>query len=659
MNLAVAPYFRIRSQSENAARELVGAGWNFQINCCNDDRCYGNFSITPEYTHSFKPYQIAESLFCCCDKPYTSCMQPTSGDSCAFSAESCCNSCNMSGGLCQTPCCDNLYRIRITGSQVEGRNSCDWLADYFGLPTDYKSCVSFEPRIENFLADLNLFLGLDEWVQGLYFRVHAPIVHTRWDLNMCECIQDEGKNNHWAGYFNQTVTVVDTATYGIERSNLVPNFASFITGCGTINSPDITFNPLCHAKMYYNQCTKTGLSDIQMALGWNCCCDWDYNVGFNLRVVAPTGTTPRADYLFEPIIGNGHHWEVGGGFSSFWTWWKSQDECKLCAFYVDVNATHMFKARQCRTFDLCCKPLSRYMLAAHYKSDVENLKAGNPVGNATVPNKQFDGIYSPVANLTTMPVDVSVAVQGDLVLMMQYIHNNWSFDIGYNFWGQTCEKIEYRCDCCPLFEENSWALKGDSFMYGFNGATLKSSTLSASQTQATIGSGRNNYPDGDTSKRPPILWFQNPGVDNRQPAWDTPTPSLPLIIPSPSGQHAQVYTSKNPILIKECDIDLCSAQSRGQSHKLFGHIDYTWSCCDRCTPYIGIGFEAEFAQQPCDNNSCATCKPYSTCFYACNPCGIPHESPCCGPCCDDACCNSCAICPLSQWGVWLKCGCAF
>jgi len=61
----VAPYYSIRSQSENAALELVGAGCNTQINLCDIDTWYGNFSITPEYTRSFRPCHIAQCLFGC------------------------------------------------------------------------------------------------------------------------------------------------------------------------------------------------------------------------------------------------------------------------------------------------------------------------------------------------------------------------------------------------------------------------------------------------------------------------------------------------------------------------------------------------------------------------------------------------------------------
>jgi len=645
---AVAPYFSIRSQSENAARELAGAGWNTQINLCCMDEWYGNFSITPEFTRSFKSCNIAQCLFGCFNNGCGPCGP----------CDNSCNSCSPCGP-CYDSCCDDVYRINISGSNVETRGACDWLADYFGLPTDFQSCVTFEPRIDNFLIDFNLYLGLDDWCKGLYFRIHAPVVHTRWDLNMCECVQDAGDNAYWPGYFNKTVNIVGTSTVGIARADLVPNFTTFASGCGVINSQEFMFNPLCAARMSCCNHKETALSDIQMALGYNVWCEDDYHVGFNLRAAAPTGTRPTGMYLFEPIVGNGKHWELGAGMSTHWCFWSDECDCKSLAFYIDANVTHLFKTRQCRTFDLCGKPLSRYMLTAKFKTPVEDLLAGEDQLQVK-PSKQFAGIYSPLANLTTFAVDVSVGAQADLVLMLQYLHCNWSCNIGYNFWGRSCERIECPCNCCPCFEENTWGLKGDAFMYGFlpAGETLETPgiALSATQPKATIYKGTNNYPEGDDQ----LLWAQNPGVANRRFAFNGQELPLYTLVDG-EDQQGEVLTSLNPVLLDFCDIDLCGARTKGRSHKLFINFDYTW-CDYECTrPYLGIGFEVEFAQKPCndccdDCNSCCTpCNPCDNLNFdtSCIPCYNPGSNNC--ACCDDC----CSLCAVSQWGIWIKGGFGF
>ena len=649
VSLALPTYFPIRSQGENAARGLVGAGWNTYTNLADQEDNYGNIAIVPEYTRSFRPYQIAECLF---------------GNRC--------------GDL---SCDDKCYRINISGTQVEKRKIGDLFADHFGLPTDYKSYVTFEPRIENFLVDFYLYFGLDRWCKGAYFKVHAPVVYSRWDLKMCEHIENPGTNNYWPGYFNDNVfvngetsgTITDPwEAYGIARNNLVRSFESFISCCDTIkdskNSFDfeilnthlpftshgITFDPLCHAKMSTCNRKKAGLADIQVALGWNWWLEDYYHAGFNICGTIPTGNRPTGEYLFEPIVGNGKHGELGVGFSGHYTFCCNEDEEKYYSIFCDANITHLFKTKQCRTFDLKNKPLSRYMLAAKFGTPIEYLHAGETFAPAypddtPSPVKQFKGIYTSVANLTTFAVDVSSSVQADVALMLQGVRGNWSMDIGYNLWARSCEKIKPRD--CFLFEDNTWGIKGDAFMYGAATGEIFDQTLpifmvplSATQSQATICQGTNNYPNGDTSVDPTITWSRNPGIDNRQRAWSDATmnpaaqdgavliETTELKTGFDLNDFKQIYTSYEPVLIQFSDIDFDGAQTKGLSHKIFTNLDYTWRDCECWTPWLGIGAEAEFAYH--DSKSC--------------------DSLCTGspPC-------RCTYCALSQWGIWIKGGVAY
>jgi len=69
-----------------------------------------------------------------------------------------------------------------------------------------------------------------------------------------------------------------------------------------------------------------------------------------------------------------------------------------------------------------------------------------------------------------------------------------------------------------------WGLKGDAFAFGFpydptvgaENLTQPAVGLSATESKATIFKGTNNFglPTG------PLVWNQNPGVDNAQFAFD-------------------------------------------------------------------------------------------------------------------------------------------
>ncbi len=666
----VVPYISIRSQSWNAARELVL--WQTQINLYDMCNWYGSFSITPEYTRTFKSEKIARALFC---------------------------------DAVNNDCCDTrCVSFNVQGSNVEGRSSNAFLAENFGLPTDYNSVVTIEPRIENFLVDFNFYLGLDEWVEGLYFRIHAPVVYSRWDLGFCERITDAGVLADEIGYFNDSINGdgISIPYYGVPRSDLVSSFEDFVGNEATPTLGSIvTFDPLQHAKMSKCRRHETKLSDIQMALGWNFWMDEDYHVGLNLRACAPTGNRPEGRYLFEPIVGNGKHWEVGGGFTSHWTMWRNCDETDDFAAYLDANVTHMFKSHQCRTFDLCGKPLSRYMLAEKMSTDVVGLENVDDVA----PTYQFDNEFSPVANLSTIKVDVSAAVQAEVVLKFAYTHCNWQFDLGYDFWARSCEKIHPRCnDCCTTNEPVTyWALKGDAFVYGFTNlpaiprTDIVAVALSAAETDATIFCGTNG------AVRTVGFWEQNLGVDNADTAYgtvvETPGATPPYYLSNyPEGlisHGAQaVYSSFDPMVFasnQTTQWDFEAARSKGISNKVFGNFGYIWKDHECWVPYLGIGGEAEFGQvdKRCGCVTTTSCvqknpgdpilstfdcsKCNSSCGSSCNKgcgtgcntnCGTTACSNVCNTGCDDKCGgdrneNCCSSVAISQWGVWVKGGFSF
>lgn len=681
---AVAPLVWYRSQGFNANRELVG--WQTQINRFDMCNFYGSFSVTPEYTRSFWPNSIASCLFgpalvdnCCLVSTTTPCT-PTCHPCPTNCNTKCCDTscCDNGKGWCNNDCCSF---IKVQGSKVPNRSANALLADNFYLPTDFSSEISLCPRVENFLVDLNLYLGLDEWCEGMFFRVHMPVCWTRWGLNFCETVKTEGTNPYDAGYVDNL-----SANTGLTRAQMLNNFTEFVScGDSITDVTGITYNPLLRARWSKCALKKTSVAELTAAWGWNFWMCEDYHVGLELRAAAPTGNRPCGDYIFEPVVGNGHHWELGLGLTSHWRLWCSECEDKDFSVYLDANVQHLFKTRQCRTFDLCGKPLSRYMLAAKFTDKVANLYAQDGAASAAAPapKYQFANEFMPVANLLTIPVDSSAAVQGELALKFAYRLCGWQFDLGYDFWGRSCEKICKRCDCCTNggLAANTWGLKGDAFVYGYQAtgtpltpvANTLGTALSATESNATVFGGTNGYPAGLNT----LKWNQNPGIDNPKAAWAASTNGNALVTSiANSGVWDQVDTSLQPVLIDECMIDTHAAETQGISNKVFGHIGYTWQECECWVPYLGIGGEAEFGQRcgkkscnkSCDTSCCNPCNNscVSNCNVACNSncntsCGSVSSScsPCNTSCCDTSCNDCCQKCALSQWGVWIKGGVSF
>lgn len=618
----VTPTIVARSQGRNAVDKV--AGLTNKVNLFDEGK-YVNVDATVGYNQTFRSNKLAQCLF---------------GDDIVD-----CNS------------------ILVQGTEVSNRNAKAWLADYFYLAPDYDSSFSIKPRIQNFLADLQLYVGLDNVLEGLYFRAHGPITHSRWNLNFYEPCDVVASGSFVEGYFN---------IQGMNNDALLDTMGDFLRGESPINTAGqqdssdniilpngVQFDGLNYAKIDRCARSRTGFADLRMELGYNFFQSDKGHFGLNVQVAAPSGSRRMAQFAFDPVIGNGNHWEVGGGLSAHYTFWRGQNEDRSAGFYLDASLTHINNGREQRTFDLNSRPNSRYMLAEKMGRPVAYLGAStdasaDPGTNVVTPIAQFQGRFAPVANLTTIDVNVRASIQADIVAMFNYSSRNWALDLGYNFWARSCEKISpvkgQTDDCCenlctsPI---DSWALKGDASVFGFQAVTSAPVTandaiaLSATQCGATIHKGTNADADvsdcTDNAK-------QNCGVDNAEFAYGNGNRRLIHTTSTEGGFNVaseHIKTSLQPLFINCCDIDL--KRTRGVSHKIFFNANYTWEL-DGWVPYIGLGASAEFGKHSSD--SCCQVDEID-CSTSCDP----------SACCDTK--SSCLDCALSQWAVWAKGGINF
>lgn len=622
------PFYTARSQSVNAAREMVGV--EELINRCDVDHVYGIFSVTPEYTQTFRANRIASCLF--------------------GSDLACTDDCGSS--------------IAIQGSLVANRDPNAWLADYFGLPEDFSSAVSFKPRISNFLVDFDFYVGLDELACGLYFSIHAPVVHTRWDLNSCEVIANAGVLGYQEGYFS---------TLPVARANLLNRALDFFSGAAVpsnLNNDNTTLTgntslpaTVAFQKLAFSRwaqdcdCSslkKTRLSDVEFALGWNFWCCEDYLLGLQLRASAPTGNKPDSCYLFQPVVGSGGFWKLGMGLDFHSIFWRSECEDSSFGFYLHGNVQHLFETCQQRTFDLCAQGAnSRYMLAQRLQPASTNSNPF-PLAPANADALQFASEFAPVANLTTFNVDVKVAVEADIAAKFAYVCGNFGFDLGYDFYGRSCEKFCPKTGCSgTALDGKTWALKGDSQVFGFNFTGTTPSTrpiaLAATQSTATIHSGVNNFETAATIRQ------NKTTIDNATLSTNAAVdsaPTVPVVAQRSSGNGAATpATSIVGLTVDHVAFD----GTRAISHKLFTHLSYTWRDCEDWSPYVGIGGEVEFAG--CGScNDCDSCGSCNTC------CPTTQTTTTATGCCESSCgsrSGSCFKCVPSQWGVWFKTGVSF
>ncbi len=358
-------FFSPRSQSVNAARYVVGS--HPYVHRYESDSFYATLSLTPEYSKSFHPDHIADALF----------------------------------GT------DLLF---ISGSQSGPRDDNDILADYFGLSSTFESTVFLTPHIENFITTVSLYMGLDGLVPGLYFEAHAPAVWAKWDFKMDETVFNTGTDTPYPALYMAADSVEAPYTSFVDALKGNKTFGQMTTlpTAGKVCGPQ----------------TKGGLSDLLLILGYDILSHQGGYAGLTMRIAAPTGNRPDATFFFEPIIGNGKHWEIGGGFAGRVLVWEADGEQELSMF-AELNFTHLCRSRQRRTFDLTPNGFgSRYILLKQFDSD----------GNYT-------SKLIPALNITTLSCDVRIDLQCEFLVMLGYNYNGFVADLGYNGWIRSKERI--------------------------------------------------------------------------------------------------------------------------------------------------------------------------------------------------------------------------
>jgi len=520
------PSFTPRSQGVNAARRSFVE----RLHGLHEDFSY-HMWCAPEYTRSFRSKKIAQHIF-------------------------------------------GSEVLVFSGSRVAGRESGDILADYFGLPSDFVSHVFFRPVVQNFLVDFNGTINFDWLHEGLYLEIYAPITHTRFDLRLCEQVVNKGENFSPAGYLSG-------GNQRLKRSQLVSDVTTAFKGQSTFGDMQ---DPLRFGKIDGKR-TKTAVADVRLFVGCDFIREEDYKIGVSALLSVPTGTRPRAEYLFEPVIGNNHHWELGLGAHGLWEFWHNDTRDQRLSLFGKVEFSHLFESSQRRSFDLKKNGCgSRYMLLSVLGDTRDDLLL---IQNAS-PAKQYLCHLVPAINKTTLDCKVSIALQAQALVGISYRYKAWLCEVGYNLWVRTKEKIK----CREKLAGNTFALKGDAQLYGFFIGASKEIPVPLNGTQqcATIHSGQS---DGNAD-------FTNSNLDNPADADQSFDAGIlfNLTIDDAADlvgvDQDQVKGSNPPIFLSDCDIDECSAVCpRATSSTFFVRGDYTFED-DKWDPYVGVGVKIEW-----------------------------------------------------------------
>jgi hypothetical protein len=403
------------------------------------------------------------------------------------------------------------------------------------------------PDYNSTVSDQNN-LYLEQEIENFDISNNAQTVYTAYDQNAEDQVA--------VSYFTIDQTAAPSA----------PTLAQALSGW----FPGVATRKYNLSNLYPDTTLATwGVSDLQLWFGWDFVKKDCSHCGIYLKFVVPTGTIINQDwciFAFNPVIGNGRHYELGIGASAHCDI-CSNDE-RVCTVAFDGYITHPFNTMQFRTFDLCGDPMSRYAMvkqlvlsspagddfieiptAFNYSkvSDnptPENIKNGTiqAVKKIEVPGNindeyLFNNVIKPIGDVNCGNISVGIGIKGEAILDIFYKFDKWKAGIGYAFSGQTSENIDPCSIATPYQGEKN--IQGE-FYYGYKGLTGMTNLI-------VLGEAFYN-----NSTPTPTSYVNVPLIDEE---WMTNTKSSltpqPVIIPPLNGCSDTSGTAATDVIDKE------------------------------------------------------------------------------------------------------------
>ena len=387
-NVNYQTHFALRPQDLNAARWLIGTSGNIHI--CDKDEFYGYLGLILECTKSFKNKSLA-SYF---------------GD--------------QNGRL-------SFGQGTIEDNDPETIKAINW-----GLTG--KGDTTLCAKINNIIADFQFWFSLEEWVSGCWADIRLPIAWTKWQLAICcdnnyqpgssfypESAEQNSVSDLIGGETQVVYTDLQTALNGSRQFGLVPalKYGKFSSNC--------------------NSQTASGISGLRFDVGYDFYRNDNGYAGLGITFVAPTGNTPTAFYLFEPIVGAQKNWQIGGTLVAGWEIWNCDNQKTLTA-YFDSTFVTLVKSSQRRLFGLKDHDyLSSFMLVKQLDSN-DSFVTLDRLANYASAKGKFGSKY-----------------MTDIALMFQYTNCGFIAALGYDFWYRSKEECSNVCYELP---SNTYVLKG-------------------------------------------------------------------------------------------------------------------------------------------------------------------------------------------------------
>lgn len=320
-------------------------------------------------------------------------------------------------------------------AQNSGQNI---VSDNFNLQTisgAQFSTITMKPQ-ESF-AGVNLSLR-GAFKETWWYAVDLPVINVKNTLGLTETYT----------YTPSPANTSGAAFYGSDGERFLP----VATMTGAFAQIGMEYGKID------GQQSKAGLADLTFKIGADLINHTDMYLSPYTGVVFPTGNKPKAVYVFEPIVGNNHHYALLGGVTSY----VAFAEGKHGKSWIggSINARYLFGNTQTRLLDLKNRPWSRYL--AMYQDETHRLANQVTFG----------------ANLMAQQVKVKPGFSANANLDFSYVGDCYHVILGVDTNMSSAEQVRLA---------NPWQL----------GPQIASIDGNASYVTPYRGIGNNQGPEGD------------------------------------------------------------------------------------------------------------------------------------------------------------------
>jgi hypothetical protein len=280
--------------------------------------------------------------------------------------------------------------------------------------TTLSTQIDFRPFRGSYGIRLDYHQKLDNFLEGLYLRVNAPIVCVKTSLGYTYSGQSQQL---------KTATGFDGGAKTVEE---------YLKGNVSNTATSYKQAALSYAKIHNGQ-EATNIADINLMFGYNFLYSEKRHISLNASFIIPTGNAADGEFRFAPIVGNGGHFAVGIGGDAFFEFWKDGKKSMDVSFVA--NYKHLFKATDKRTLDFKYANTEELSTLANTRVMWGPYMLGGTSGATEA---------TPLANFLTQDVNVTPGSQIDMLISLGFNYDKWRFDAGYEFFAKEAESVKVK-----------------------------------------------------------------------------------------------------------------------------------------------------------------------------------------------------------------------